>query len=86
MPKTLKPTYQKNCTGCELCVIEVQQQLKKVGLEGAILRIFRNEEKGGVAFSVVIDPQIDKLNLERIKNICPKKVFNIVDKEHEFKL
>ena len=45
MTKILKATYMENCIGCELCVLETQRQLKKVGLEGAPIRIFRKRKE-----------------------------------------
>jgi len=86
MSKIIKATFSQKCTGCELCVYEVQQQLKNIGLEGSAIRIFRNLAKNpnGIEFIVEIDPSVTKLNLEKIKNICPNKVFNIVEQGHEF--
>ena len=78
MAKVLKATFKKNCIGCEMCVMEVQQQLGKVGLEGSPIRIFRaTDENGKLAFSVDIDPRVNELNIEKIAGICPTLVFTI---------
>lgn len=79
MSKTIKPTQQDKCNGCEMCLFEAQRQLKKIGLEESLIRIFRNKESesGKVGFSVEIDPRINALNLEKISLICPKGVFEI---------
>lgn len=82
MTKILKAAYPERCTGCEMCVIEVQHQLKKLGLEGALIRIFRKKDKNNkenVSFSIDIDPRVNSLDIERIKNICPQGVFSIED-------
>lgn len=82
MTKILKAAYPERCTGCEMCVIEAQHQLKKLGLEGALIRIFRKKDKNNkenVVFSIDIDPRVNNLDIERIKNICPQGVFSIED-------
>jgi NAD-dependent dihydropyrimidine dehydrogenase PreA subunit len=82
MTKILKATYSERCTGCEMCVIEVQHQLKKLGLEGSLIRIFRRKDKSnkeGVIFSIDIDPRVNNLDIERIKSVCPQGVFSIED-------
>lgn len=83
--KTLKIKFQKDCIGCELCVFEAQRQLKKVGLDGALIRIRKSktEETKKLEFYVEIDPHINKLDVERIAQICPKNVFEISDEEHD---
>lgn len=83
MAKNLKVSFPQKCTGCELCVFEAQRQLKKVGLEGALIRIFkkREEDKKFLEYSIELDPHINKLDVERIKNICPTEVFEITEEE-----
>lgn len=83
----LIPENIDKCTGCELCVLEAQRQLKKVGLEGALIRIFRTQ-KGKteyLKYGIDLDPRIEQLNLEDIKNICPRSVYKII-KEDEPKI
>jgi hypothetical protein len=78
MAKVLKATFKKNCIGCEMCVMEVQRQLGKVGLEGSPIRIFRSQnEKGGLSFSVDIDPRVNELDIEKIAGVCPTLVYTI---------
>lgn len=89
MPKgnILKIQNQDACNGCELCVHEVQAQLKKVGLEGALIRVLksRSDRTAKLTFLIEKDPRVDKLDIEAIKNICPKNVFSIAEEEeHEF--
>jgi NAD-dependent dihydropyrimidine dehydrogenase PreA subunit len=40
MSKTLKAVRPEKCNGCELCVLESQRQLEKVGLEESLIRVF----------------------------------------------
>jgi len=83
----LIPENIDKCTGCELCVLEAQRQLKKVGLEGALIRIFRKQERKTeyLKYGIDIDPRIEQLNLEKIKNICPRAVYKIIQ-ENESKI
>jgi ferredoxin len=83
----LKATFPKRCTGCELCVFEVQRQLNKVGLEGSLIRIFKqkNDKINGFDFCIEIDPRTSQLDIECIKEICHSKVFELIEGEqHEF--
>lgn len=77
--KDLKATYPERCIGCEMCVMECQHQLKKTGLEGSLIRIFRKKVKEEITFVVNIDPRVNSINIENIKNICPQGVFSIED-------
>lgn len=80
--KVLKATFPKNCIGCELCVREAQAQMKKVGLEGSPVRIFRGRSgKGKTTFSIDIDPSTKDLDIKSIEKICPTLVFTIEDEE-----
>lgn len=79
MAKVLKAEYPDRCIGCEMCVFETQHQLKKIGLEGALIRIFRNRKKDRNIFSVDIDPRINTTATEKIKDSCPQGVFVIED-------
>lgn len=85
MAKNLKVSFPQKCIGCELCVLEAQRQLKKVGLEGSLIRIFKNrpENKKFLEYSVELDPRINDLEVERIKNICPTEVFEISEEESD---
>lgn len=65
---------EKNCIGCELCVMECQRQLKKVGLSGSYIRILRNYKKPW-DFKVNVDPRIKDLDIKKIVGVCPTKVF-----------
>jgi len=77
MHKILKVILPQKCIGCELCVFEAQRQLEKVGLEGAFIRIFRD----GSGFSIVLDPQVNTLDIEKIQEICPNGVFEVLESE-----
>jgi len=83
MAKVLKASFEKNCVGCDLCVSEAQRQLGKVGLEGAPIRVFRNEDGKGISFTVDLDPSVNKLDIERIEKVCPALVFTLEDGEAE---
>jgi len=81
MSKTIKATKIDRCTGCELCVFEAQRQLKKVGLEESLIRVFRKkpEDNKKVSFELEIDPRVDVLNTEKIVSICPRRVLEIIE-------
>lgn len=82
--KKIKATFPKRCTGCELCMLEVQRQLTKVGLEESLIRIFRRpKENGTLEFLIEIDPRVNSLDIEKIKEICPTKVFEIIEGESD---
>ena len=83
MAKVLKASFEKNCIGCDLCVVEVQRQLGKVGLEGSPIRIFRSKADSGILFTVDLDPSVNKLDIERIEKGCPALVFTLEDGEKE---
>lgn len=86
--KTLKIALPQNCIGCEMCVMETQRQLKKVGLDGALIRVLRaNQNESNkvtsladdqkVIYQIDLDPQVSNLDISKIKNICPTEVFSI---------
>jgi ferredoxin len=81
MAKVLKVKFPEKCIGCDLCVLEAQKQLKKVGLDGAPLRVFKNKEElvllGDISFEIDLDPQVNELNIKRIEKICPTGVFTV---------
>lgn len=80
MRKILKIELPQNCNGCELCVFEAQRQVKKIGLEGSAIRIFRAPAGvGAVAFTIDMDTTAATLDVEKIKRICPRAVFEIED-------
>ncbi len=85
MAKNLKVSFPQKCIGCEVCVFEAQRQLKKVGLEGSLIRIFRNkkEDKEFLEYSIDIEPRLNKLDIEAIKNMCPTEVFEVVEEEND---
>lgn len=81
MAKILKPTQINKCIGCEMCLFEAQRQLKKVGLEDSLIRVFRKKvpEKQNLEFELEIDPRINILDIEKISSICPRNVFEIME-------
>ncbi len=83
MSKSLKVSFPQKCIGCELCIMEVQRQFEKVGLEGALIRIFKNKSDNSnfLKFSIDLDPRINKLNLEKIRDSCPTFVFEIIEED-----
>jgi len=82
MKKIIKAIRMENCIGCELCVLEAQRQVKKVGTEGALVRIFKHTQKGT---NVVLDPTVNTLDIKKIQEICPTSVFEITEEDlHEF--
>jgi hypothetical protein len=83
----LKASFEKNCIGCELCVLEVQRQLGKVGLDGSLVRILRDKDaEGKIIYKVDIDPAVNALNIKKIIKICPALVFTLEGKEDEHEL
>lgn len=85
MAKNLKVSFPQKCVGCELCVFEAQRQLKKVGIEGSLIRIFKNlqDDKKFLEYSIELDPRINDLDIERIKNICPTEVFEVTEEDND---
>jgi len=86
MAKCLKASFPQKCIGCELCVLEAQRQLKKVGLEGALIRILRNkkDDKEFLEYSIDMDARINSLDIESIRSVCPTEVFEILNEDaHE---
>jgi ferredoxin len=81
MSKSLKAAQPDKCNGCELCSLESQRQLKKVGLEESLIRIFRKKgaDPQTIDNSVEIDPRVNMLNTDKIREICPRNVFEIVE-------
>lgn len=79
MPKILVASFPEKCIGCEMCALEQQRQLRKVGLDGALIRVFKQTDSkmGTIEFSLEIDPRISSLNVEKIQKICPKAVFEV---------
>jgi len=70
--------FPEKCTGCELCVLETQRQLAKVGIEGSLIRIFRDKDNADqITFSIEMDPRINDLNIKSLVKICPAEVFEI---------
>lgn len=84
MTKKLNVKDIDKCVGCELCVLEAQRQLKKVGLEGSLIRVFKEKEENSeyLKNDLEIDPRINLLDIEKIKNICPKGVFEIIEESN----
>ena len=85
MKKKLVAKNNQDCIGCELCVMEAQMQLKKVGSEGALIRILRTGKKGEYPmYSPDVDPRISALDVEKIQKACPKGVYEIQEtQDHE---
>jgi NAD-dependent dihydropyrimidine dehydrogenase PreA subunit len=79
MPKILEAKDPRKCNGCELCALESQRQNKLVGLEGSLIRVFRetNKNQRGQKYSIEIDPRTAAQDVEKISEICPKGVFEI---------
>jgi NAD-dependent dihydropyrimidine dehydrogenase PreA subunit len=76
MGKTLKVIFPDKCIGCELCVMEAQRQLGKLGFEGALIRVLRDESELGIpVLRIDIDPSISEIDMEKIEKICPMGVF-----------
>ncbi|EKE00052.1 MAG: hypothetical protein ACD_22C00100G0016 [uncultured bacterium] len=87
MAKYLTITFPEKCIGCELCVAEAQRQLGIVGLNNALIRVFKSKEEGGKpTFSVQLDPSINKSNIQKIRDICPAKVFTIEEEQEQNEL
>jgi hypothetical protein len=56
--------------------------MKKLGLEGSLIRVFRKVDKTNkekLIFSIELDPKVSKLDIESVKNICPQGVFSVED-------
>lgn len=81
--KILKATFENRCNGCELCVLEVQRQLERIGLTDSPIRILRDSSKSTVYFHVDIDPSVNNLNIKEVIKVCPTSVFEIIEEEDE---
>lgn len=83
MAKFLKVSFPENCIGCEICIAETQRQLNKVGLEGALIRVFREKSRNSekLTYSIQLDPRVNELDIQKIKEICPTQVFKVVNLE-----
>ena len=69
--KKLKAVNLHKCTGCELCVMEAQRQMKKITLQDALIRVFKNKKEDSeyLQYSVELDPQVNTLEIEKIREI-----------------
>ncbi len=85
MAKILKALFSEKCIGCELCVIEVQRQLNRIGIEDSLIRIFKKYDdiKKESRYEVFLDPRVQETDLERIVKICPTGVFTVEESEGE---
>lgn len=85
MTKFLKVAFPQKCIGCELCVLEAQRQLNKVGLEGSVIRILKNKKANSefLEYHIDVDPRINTLDINKIREICPTGVFEIVEEEED---
>ena len=81
--KILKASFENRCNGCELCVLEVQRQLGKVGLTDSPIRILRDTSKSTVYFHVEIDPSVSNLDIKEVLKVCPTSVFESLEEEDE---
>lgn len=81
--KILKITFPEKCIGCELCVMEVQRQLDKVGLNGALMRVHKSRSPDNLElkYSITMDPQINSLDASKLLDICPTGVFTLEEEE-----
>jgi len=68
--------------------MEIQRQLKKHGLEGSLIRVFKSAKEGKeicetLEYSIDLDPSINSYDIEQIRKICPKSVFVVADMTEE---
>ncbi len=84
MSKNLRVSFPKKCVGCELCVLQIQRQMKKVGLEGSLIRILKKKKENSdfLEYSIDIDPRVNEFDIQKIKDICPTEVFEILEEEN----
>jgi len=84
MTKILKAKFPEKCIGCELCILEMQRQINKIGFEGSVIRVLKKprENADGLEYSIVLDPQVNNFDIKKIKEICPTQVFTIEDQEN----
>ncbi|OGC49241.1 hypothetical protein A3F07_00105 [candidate division WWE3 bacterium RIFCSPHIGHO2_12_FULL_38_15] len=65
----------------------MQRQINKIGFEGSVIRVLKKPRMNtdgadGLEYSIVLDPQINKFDIKKIKEICPTQVFTIEDQEN----
>jgi len=77
--KKLTVKFPGKCIGCELCAMQIQRQLGKVGLDGSLIRILRD----GIKYSVVVDQNVNKYDINELKQICPTGVFAVEEIQDE---
>jgi NAD-dependent dihydropyrimidine dehydrogenase PreA subunit len=82
---SIKAIFPQKCIGCELCVMEVQRQLGRVGLDGSLIRVLKhlNEETNSIEYAINIDPQVNNLDINKIRDICPTGVFVVEESTNE---
>ncbi len=86
--KKLTVQFPEKCIGCELCVMEVQRQLNRVGLDDSLIRIFKkfDEAKKESRYEILLDPRVQETDIEMIAKICPTLVFSVDDCEEQHEL
>lgn len=77
---SLKVVHENKCIGCEMCVMECQRQLERVGLAGSYIRILRNLDEGD-KFEVSVDPKITQLKIKTVVSVCPRGVFEETEED-----
>ena len=83
MAKVLKVSFPNRCNGCELCVLAIQRQFNRTGLDGSLIRVFRKKEADGIVYSIEMDPSINSYDIASIAKACPTGVFEIAEEINE---
>ncbi len=86
MAKILKISFPNKCNGCELCVLAIQRQFNRTGLDGSLIRIFRKKEEDGITYAIEMDPSINNYDVASIVKSCPTGVFEITEELNEEQL
>lgn len=56
--------------------------MHKVGLEGSLVRVFADQNNEEISFTIELDPRINRLDIEKIMQICPRNVYEITEDEN----
>ena len=85
MAKVLKASLPQACIGCELCIMEMQKQMHKAGLNGSLIRILKNrsETTSRLEYNIDLDRQINAYDIKKIRDICPTGVFTVEESQDE---
>ena len=69
-----------------MCVLAIQRQFHRTGLDGSLIRVFRKKEADGITYSIEMDPRINDYDIVSVTKSCPTGVFEIAEEINEKQL